>query len=319
MNNKVNFTFVGIVVLTVLAFMILFVIWLIRPSGEASFTKYYIYFNESVAGLNINSPVKYKGINVGKVIAMQISPKDYKNIRVTVSIKSNTPINSSTRATLSVQGITGLAYINLALHSLRAPPLVKNKEGIAMIKTSPSLFNRVEKSLGGVTTRLSDTLFNLNKLLSPANIANISATLKQTKEFMQKTNNALDAKTVNTVHAAVANFNQAALKLDKMLPGINALIVQTGKMTTTASKAFVLTAKSIEDINSSVYAFKTALDKGEFNLKQISYPVLSNLNITLDKIDMSLQNFNNFLNRYKNNPSALFLQSRQQTRGPGER
>jgi len=68
MSNKVNFTFVGIVILTILIFMFVFIVWLGRPNNKENFTKYYIYFNESVAGLNIKSPVKYKGVNVGKSV-----------------------------------------------------------------------------------------------------------------------------------------------------------------------------------------------------------------------------------------------------------
>jgi len=319
MSNKVNFTFVGIVILTILIFMFVFIVWLGRPNNKENFTKYYIYFNESVAGLNIKSPVKYKGVNVGKVLNIEISPKDYKNIRVLVSIKSNTPINSSTRATLNVQGITGLAFINLTLHDIKAPPLVKNKHGIATIKTSPSLFNRVEKSLGGVTTRLSRSLSNLNKLLSPKNIANISVTLKQARELMQNANRAFDAKTVHSIDIIASNLNQTSIKINKMIPSINTLIAKTGKLTTTASTALRSTANSFKDINKSIYAFKSALAHGEFNLKKISGNTLSNLNITLDTLDKSMLNFNNFINRYKNNPSALFLEFRKQIKGPGER
>lgn len=319
MNNKVNFTVVGIIVLTVLVFMFLFIIWLIRPTGNENFTKYYIYFNESVAGLHVNSPVKYKGVNVGKVLNMEISPKDYKNIRVLVSIKSNTPINSSTRATLTVQGITGLAYINLTLHNIHAPPLVTNKHKIATIKTSPSLFNRVEKSLGSVTTRLSDTMQNFNKLLSPTNLANISVTLKQTKELMKKANDVLKKKTINAIDKTIANLNVVTGQIKKMIPRVDALVVKTGKFTTTASTALTSAANSFKDINSSIYGLKTAFDHETVNLNTISNHAVFNINMTLDRIDRSLLDFNNFLNNYKNNPSALFLNYTKQINGPGER
>jgi phospholipid/cholesterol/gamma-HCH transport system substrate-binding protein len=320
MNNKVNYTFVGIVVLIVIGSMLGFVIWLMRPSGSESLTQYHIYFNESVSGLNINSPVKYRGVNVGKVLQMRISPKNYDEIEVLISVKSNTPVNQSTRATLNIQGITGLVFINLSLGSKSAPLIQKDKrDHIKTIQAAPSLFNRVEKSLGGVTARVSDGLDNLNKLLDHKNLQSIAVTLSQLQELMQKANLALDKSTITHFQHTMQNLDQVSSNINKMLPKVDRLIDKSGNFTDKVSSSMVSVANSYKSIQGSMGAFEKAINSGEFNLKDISQGTLKNLNMSLDIFDNSLLKFNNMLKTYQNNPSSVLFESREPKKGPGER
>ena len=68
MEAKFNFAVVGIFVLTLGAALIGGVLWL--TSGKyygKSYKTYVTYMTESVAGLNLNAPVKYRGVDVGIV------------------------------------------------------------------------------------------------------------------------------------------------------------------------------------------------------------------------------------------------------------
>ena len=123
MNNRVNYTMVGFLVLLGSILMLGFTYWLLKPSEEVKVKNYYILFDESVLGLNIDSAVKYRGINVGKVVNLEINPDNSEQVQVLISILKSTPIKSSTVAKLTSQGITGLSYINLSLGDKNAPLL----------------------------------------------------------------------------------------------------------------------------------------------------------------------------------------------------
>lgn len=75
MNNKVDYTLIGLLVVFGLILMMGFGYWLLKPSIEDETAKYLIYFDESVLGLNLDAPVKYRGISVGKVSRLRINPK----------------------------------------------------------------------------------------------------------------------------------------------------------------------------------------------------------------------------------------------------
>ena len=117
MNNKVNYTLVGSLVFIGITLMLVFTYWLLKPSSEQEVRKYNIYFNESVLGLNIDAPVKYRGISVGKVTHLKINPNNSEQVEVLVTILKTTPIKTDTVARLTAQGITGLSYINLSMGS----------------------------------------------------------------------------------------------------------------------------------------------------------------------------------------------------------
>ena len=73
METKVNYAAVGAFVVLLGAVLIASVLWL--ASGGAWQKKFDLYLaieDESVAGLNLNAPVKYNGVDVGKVQQIQL-------------------------------------------------------------------------------------------------------------------------------------------------------------------------------------------------------------------------------------------------------
>ena len=136
MNNKVNYTLIGFLVLLGFFFIGLFTYWLMQPSSEEEVRKYSIHFDESVLGLNIDAPVKYRGISVGKVTSLRINPANMEQVDVLITILKTTPIKEDTVAKLTAQGITGLSYINLSMGSQNAKELtIKEDEEYPIIKT----------------------------------------------------------------------------------------------------------------------------------------------------------------------------------------
>jgi len=108
MNNKVNYTLIGFLVLAGVAMILGFSYWLLKPTVETETTKYNIYFDESVLGLNIDAPVKYRGIRVGKVSHLRISPTNSERVEVQITILKSTPIKESTVARLTHRGLLDL-------------------------------------------------------------------------------------------------------------------------------------------------------------------------------------------------------------------
>ena len=88
MNNKVNYTFVGLSVLFGVLMMFGFSYWMLKPSSEQETSIYIIHFDESVFGLNVEAPVKYRGISVGKVTHLRINPKNSEQVEADEIIES---------------------------------------------------------------------------------------------------------------------------------------------------------------------------------------------------------------------------------------
>jgi len=320
LNNRVNYTLIGFLVLLGMVLMFGFSYWLLKPSAEDETTKYHIYFNESVLGLNIDSPVKYRGITVGKVTELKINPVNTEQVKVLITILKSTPIKSDTVAKLTSQGITGLSYINLSLGSNNAPPLVaKDGEEYPVIKTLPSFFERFEKSLGSVSTKLSKTLSGTEKLLNNENQKHIALLLKRGASFMNRLDEMLDDKTVNHFHSSMRNLERVSNKFDAMMPKIESFIDKSVAWEDKISTSFNSIMKSYLGIKSSMDEIKRAVSSGEFNVKKIASDVVPTLNNTLLEMQYLMIKMEDTLNQHERSPSDILYKREQIKKGPGER
>src|SRR5208282_3859602 len=89
-----------------------FAVWL-GSTGRHDDVLYRIHFPDSVSGLAVGDPVKYRGVDVGTVKSLIVDPVDSRLVRVDVRLRKETPVKTDTRASLTLQGITGVVYIEL--------------------------------------------------------------------------------------------------------------------------------------------------------------------------------------------------------------
>jgi phospholipid/cholesterol/gamma-HCH transport system substrate-binding protein len=175
----VNYAVVGAFVLLLGALMIAGVLWI--ATGGTLQKKYDTYLaieDESVAGLTLNAPVKYNGVEVGKVGNIQLDAANPERVHLTFAIERGTPIKTDTVAVLKTQGLTGIAYVELGGGSRDAPLLPPSTETpYPVIRTKPSLSARLENVLTTVLTKLDSTSSSIDALLSPANRAALTGAL----------------------------------------------------------------------------------------------------------------------------------------------
>lgn len=171
MEEKVNFALVGVFVLVLSAGLIGGVLWLSSgKSYRAQYDIYQTYTRESVAGLNLNAPVRYLGVEVGRVRKIALAPNNVEQVQLTLAIQRGTPITVDTLAVLKTQGLTGLAFVELAGGSRDAAPLhAQNNEEYPVIKSGPSLIARLDSAVTSLLTNLNRSSENLNALMDEDN------------------------------------------------------------------------------------------------------------------------------------------------------
>ena len=168
-----NYALVGAFVLALGALLIAGLLWL--AAGGAFQTRYDLYQateDESVAGLNLNAPVKYNGVDVGKVRQIHLDPTNPALVHLLFAIERGTPIKVDTVAVLKTQGLTGIAYVELSGGAKDAALLrVVPPNRYPVIQTKPSLSARLENVLTTVLSKLDDTSSSINSILSAENRA----------------------------------------------------------------------------------------------------------------------------------------------------
>ena len=195
MEKHVNYAMVGLFVILLGAAWLAISLWLALGDFATSYTRYQVYMDESVSGLYLDAPVKYRGVEIGKVREIELNPLVLDQVQLTLDIVSNVPIKEDTIAVLTVQGLTGIAFIDLTGGSLEAPLLdAGDDELYPVIRSDPSFFSRLDRSGSDLIANMNVLALGLAKLLDGEtrqsikqminNVRDVTTALADQKESM---------------------------------------------------------------------------------------------------------------------------------------
>lgn len=303
-----NYALVGGFVLVIGATLIAIVLWL--ASGGAFQKKYDLFLaimEESVSGLNLNAPVKYNGVEVGKVRQIRLDPANPQLVQLIFAIERGTPIKVDTFAVLKTQGLTGIAYVELGGGARDAPPLLATVEGqIPQIATRPSLSARLENVLSTALEKLDRMSSSIEALLSKENQAAVTSTLADFAAISRTIalkKDAIDATLAN----AARTFDNSARVTAQLGPVIERVgrgadaVEKLGNEAAVASKS---AGKTVNAVGADLQRFT-----GE------TLPELDRLLGELSVLSASLRRLSEQTER---NPSSVLFGRSPVPDGPGE-
>ena len=310
-----NYAVVGGFVLVLGAALIAGVLWL--ASGGAWQTKFDLYLameDESVAGLNLNAPVKYNGVDVGKVHDIRLDSVNPERVRLILAIERGTPIKVDTVAVLRTQGLTGIAYVELRGGAPDAAALVAAGPGLLPeIRTKPSLSARLENILTTVLAKLDSTSNNINALLSDENrlavksaladIATVSRTLAARKDT-------LDAGLTSAART-FDNSARVTAQLGPVIERVAPLINRIGRSADAIEKL------GNEAALASTSAGKT-VDAVGADVKRLTAETVPEMTRLLGELNVLSASLRRLTEQTERNPSSLLFGRSPVPPGPGE-
>ncbi len=214
MEREANYIAVGSLVLLVIVMGVLFVYWYSGNRDHRNFLRYEIYFDGSVSGLSEGGPVRYLGVDVGSVRRIRIDPRAADRVQVIADIDQSTPISDRTVAQLSIEGVTGVLYIDLPRQ--RADDTGRRilagvpSEHYPVIRSAHSDFDLLLSSLPELAGRLNEMARRTLQILSDKNIAaaeRVLANLDRAAAGLPQTTRELDAL-LGELRASVGEANQ---------------------------------------------------------------------------------------------------------------
>jgi phospholipid/cholesterol/gamma-HCH transport system substrate-binding protein len=182
MERDANYTAVGAFVILLAAMAGLFVYWYSDSREHRDYVRYEIYFQGSVSGLAVGSQVRYLGVDVGRVVRIRVDPRAADRVQVLADIDAAAPVSERTLAQLSLQGVTGLLFVDLQQIKPGAdvmPHVLSEK--FPVINSVRSDFDVFLATMPDVAGRARELLARLQVLLSPENTAAVSSTLANLK------------------------------------------------------------------------------------------------------------------------------------------
>lgn len=180
MENKSHAIASGVFVLLALALLTALVVWLTRDTTVRR--DFDILSRDAVIGLQPQANVRFKGVPVGRVTAIELA--EGGQVRIRIAVDERVPMNSATYASLGFQGVTGLSYIQLDEDaSVALPqPLVGADGQAPRLPLRTNLVARLSEQGATILGQLELTAQRVNALLAPANQQALVRSVQQVGE-----------------------------------------------------------------------------------------------------------------------------------------
>jgi len=243
------------------------------------------YFSESVQGLESDSPVKFRGVPVGRVKKIRMAP-DGLLIEVVMGLNRNFKLSDDLGIKMNLLGLTGLKYLEIDTFKPDQYKEPIELDFTPRYKVIPTYSSDI-KEIGAA-------LENIFQKLKALDIERMSNHLLRVSSKLDKI---LSDSKVDSIGAdaseAIREIKEASKKINDDLAR-----AQLGKSIT----------KTLEKTNEFLQASTETMRNADRMIRRTD----NNISLLTQKLDRSADNLIDFTRMIKNKPSSIIF-------GPGEK
>jgi len=283
---------------------------------------YAAYFDESVQGLDRDSPVKYRGVGIGRVQSIGVAP-DSKLIQIVLKIESGQALDHSIVAQLKSVGITGSMFVELDRKrkgEADRSPRVSFPSKFPVVASKPSdiseLFRGIDEvlkqmkslDLQVISAKVKFTLDDIRQAITDVNVKGISASVQSS---LADVGQILEAERwdgiISSVEEAGQSLNtlldsadRSLLRLDNTLAGTERIVARKEETIQTA----------IENFGEAMKSARTLLEKGSSlvgGTHDAVFQLRGHLVVTSQNLQTASENLNRLLEILADQPSQLLF------------
>src|SRR3990167_3862769 len=287
MEGKVNYTTVGVFVVSLVAMLLTAIFWLSSVGHGKLDNTYEVLLYEDVTGLSKDSPVRFNGVKVGFVDSISLDKKNPKLVRLILKIDRGVLITKSTYAILNEQGITGVVNVNLKAQTDTATPLESTPgEPYPVIPSKPSLLMQLSNTLPELTSNIQELSGSISEILDSKNRKAITQSLQNIASITQVlANNATE-------------FSNIMQNLDKTMENVSAGSEQFPG----AMKKF---NKTLRAVNKMAAQMEVTMQSGRVAINNFSTQLMPNAQMALENLSNVSSNVDQLTTELQRNPSML--------------
>ncbi len=278
--------------------------------------RYYVtYFNESVQGLDKDSPVKYRGVSVGRVHSIIVAP-DSKLVKVVLKIETGMVLDTNIIAQLKSVGITGSVFVELDQKLKdepdRSPPLSFPSE-YPIVASKPSELGEILRGiddilknikavdLEGISAKIKSNLDTIETTVQEANVKGISRKAESSLDQLNRILNGpqwdkMLASTQETIQAA----NEFFVKGNATLTHAENAFAQARGIIADNEQTIREALENVNKVIEKTASLATGTDEAFSHLRQ-------NLLVSAQNLERASENLNRFLEVLADQPSQLIL------------
>ena len=295
MKKRVSPTMIGAFVIGALALAVGAIVVLGSLSLFSTVYRYVLYFEDSVDGLVVGAPVKFKGVQIGTVEQILLAPSDEvlrPRIAVIIGLDEtrirslsgrsvtftdgavSQAIDHGLRGTLASQSLlTGLLFVSLNYESdAPAPTLVPDTFGYQQIPTVPSRVEQVAQTADDIFKKLQaldwqglfdsihGTMDGLQTLVADRQTQDVTRQLNETLTSIRQLANRLDTRIdplAKNVDELGRSVKESLGKIDRVTSELGNLLQHDSPFTYDVSR----TLRELESAARSIRELANSLDQ----------------------------------------------------------
>lgn len=269
-------------------------------------------------GVEAGAPVRYAGIKIGKVTKTELLEKDPTHVLVTISVDTQTPIRTDSKAEVSTLGLLGENYIEIHPGTPEARRLPSGNE-IPVVEAVrwTELVNQVGGATGDARALINDARPRVNAALD--NIKEL--TDEQNREHVRRVLVRMDQILTDSqprIKTVLTNFESSSAKIDKFMDDIKVTRAHLDKLLQNWGH---LAEGDQADVQQTLKDLRETLLRAEQTMDEVRRLMVANrehLDVTMENMRVSSENIREFTDTIKQRPYSLVRVKNPPNRHPGD-
>ena len=313
MARKTSKFMIGLFVTIGILIGMVAVVWLGASKYFEKGQTYVTYFDESVQGLQVDSTVKYRGVEAGRVEKIRVAP-DNRLIEVVMKINVRGKLEREYVAQLKAAGITGIVFVELdrkELDKSDLSPKITFTSEYPVISSKPS-------DIKQLLTGIDNVIQSLNKIDTQGISDQIKSTLKVLESVVASVNNVVGSidKALGTgkLEEAIAEVKNTLLKVQsfvsdaqKELQAMNLPKSGANIENATARLDKIMNSGEIEAVLAEVKDAAKKMDQLVEGLDKKSLTITNNIKATSENLKRASESLEMLTERVYASPSDLLF------------
>jgi len=306
MARKQSRFMIGLFVAVGILIGVVAVVWLGASKYFQKGTYYVTYFDESVQGLQVDSGVKYRGVEIGNVEKISVAP-DQRLVEVVMKINLEGDIQKTIVTQLRAAGITGIVFVELDQRASGAENLLSPTAIPTPYPVIPSQPSQTKQMLSSVD--------RIMERISQVDLPGISEQLIDTSRAIETFFTSREMKGIlRNLDATAASLERGVGRIDRILAEgrVEGILQETQQGLGEVRAGFSEARRFIADLRQEVERIQAARTAGQARdlietMETRTRRMASDLESTTDEIRRTTEDLRDFIGKVQENPSDLFF------------
>ncbi|MFW5816447.1 MAG: MlaD family protein [Wenzhouxiangella sp.] len=314
METQANHVLIGTVTLLGALLAVAVGLWSANYRADAAWQEFEVHFSQAVTGLAVGSMVQYNGINVGEVRDLYLDPDEPSRVIALVRVESSAPVREDTTARLTINGLTGVSFIQLRGGSAEAPPLRSDSDQPPVIVAEESPLQRLLEQSEDIASAASEVMLRLLEFLSEDNAARVADTLDNIDAFTVAM-----ADESSRISKIVGNLEQGSAQANETLAEFSqALTELRGLMANLDQRVDDLMPQLAADLEASLARFASAAERvdrllaeNEQAIAEFGNDTLAQIGPAVTELRRLMRDFSRLGSQFERHPARFLLGGEQ--------